>query len=196
MRQTAVYAFLAIILLTHCGSPGNQTPLSKAPVSIRGWITDVEGDANGPYRTVETEASRRAQLFQATTVYVDGAPYVSGGVAENGAFLLLDVPPGNVTLAFTAPGAPESKLVLQNIPGNADVFVPNVLLTKAAVRILDPAAVAVRLAAKIDRAKPAGLTSIVAGLKVPVMQTPIGQMTDRHDFPNPPGMLVPLARVK
>ena len=142
------------------------------------------------------DSARRMQLFQSTNVWIDDAPYVSGGVAENGAFLLLDVPPGDITISFSAPGAPAAKLVLKNIPGNADVFVPSMLLKSNGVALLDPQAVKVRLAARVDKPTPTRLTASVAGLSVPVMNTPIGQMVDRHDYPVLPAGFRPLATVK
>ena len=36
----------------------------------------------------------------------------------------------------------------------------------------------------------------VAGLRIPVMDTPIAQMADRHEYPNPPASSAPLATVK
>src|SRR2546430_977865 len=169
------------------GEPAPRTPrVSKEPTSVRGWIVDVAGSPKAPFQTPETDAMRRMQLFQSANVWIDNAPYVSGGVAENGSFLLLDVPPGNNTIVFSAPGAPNARLVLQNIPGNADVYVPAILLKADSVALLDPKRVQVRLAAKIDKPAPTRLTAIVAGLTVPVVNTPLAQMTDRHDYPNPP----------
>jgi len=174
--------------------PSNAPHVSKEPISVRGWIADVEGAPKAP--TSDLDFARRAQLYQSTNVWVDNAPYVSGGVAENGAFILLDVPPGNVTVTFSAPGAANARLVLQNIPGNADVFVPALLLKSDSVALADPKGVKVRLAAQIDKPTPTNLTAIVAGLTVPVVNTPIAKMIDRHDYPEPPGTLHPIAIVK
>lgn len=185
----------AFLLLLACGPKENTPQLSKEPISVRGWIADVEGPAVS-YKTPETEAARKAQLFQSTYVEVENAPYVSGGIAENGSFILLDVPPGNPTVIFTAPGVSSVKLVLQNIPGNADVLVPALLLKHDSVELFDPKSVKVRLAARVDRPTPSGLTARVDGITVPVMNTPIAAMTDRHDYPNPPGVRLPLATVK
>ena len=195
MRKLA--AFAALLVIAGCGpsEPAGQ-PLSKEPISVRGWIVDVEGAANAPFQTVETEAFRKTELFQTMNVWVDNAPYVSGGVAETGAFLLLDVPPGNITIVFSAPGAPAAKLVLQNIPGNADVFVPSILLRRDSVGLLDPKAVMVRVAAKIDHAKPTGAMASVAGVPIPIMTTPIREMSDRHDFPVRPAAVRPLGVVR
>jgi len=190
---------IAFLVLAACGAEPKKegaSALSKEPISVRGWVTDVDG-AGGDgtrFKTVETESARRQQLFQAMNVWVENAPYVSGGLYENGSFLLLDVPPGTVTLTFQAPGAPAAKLVLKNIPGNADVFLPSILLKKDSVTMLEPASVKVRMAAKIDKPKPTGRNALVNGQPVPIIETPMAQMTDRRDWPIPPG--TSLATVK
>ncbi|MDQ6799607.1 MAG: hypothetical protein M3041_02085 [Acidobacteriota bacterium] len=195
MRKLA--AFASLLLVVACGPSEPAGPgLSKEPISVRGWIVDVEGGANAPFQTVETEAFRKTQLYQTMNLWVENAPYVSGGVAETGAFLLLDVPPGNITIVFSAPGAPAAKLVLRNIPGNADVFVPAILLRRDSVGLLDPKGVMVRVAATIDHAKPTGATASVAGVAIPVMNTPIREMSDRHDFPVRPAAARPLGIVR
>ena len=165
---------------------------------MRGWVADVEGGGNSNFRTVETEAARKAQLFTSTNVWVDSAPYISGGMSETGSFLLLDVPPGNITISFAAPGAPDARLILQNVPGNADVFVGGLILKKEGVDFADPEAVQVRSAAHIDKPHPNGRFAIVAGRKIPIVDTPIAQLTERHDFPTPPARQgqAPLATVK
>jgi hypothetical protein len=193
---TKLRAVLLLILAIACGGDPNAPQVSKEPVSVRGWIVDVSGAPKAALTTPETESVRRMQLFQATNVWIDDAPYVSGGVAENGTFLLLDVPPGNITISFSAPGAPNAKLVLKNIPGNADVFVPSMLLKSDGVALLDPQAVRVRLAASVDKPTPTSLTASIAGLAVPVVNTPIAQMVDRHDYPPLPAGLRPLATFK
>lgn len=176
--------------------PAGQAPLSKEPISVRGWVTDVEGSPTVPLKTAETEPVRKIQLFQSTDVQVDNAPYVSGGVAENGSFVLLDVPPGTVTLTFHAPGAPGARLVLQNVPGSADVLIPSILLKKnGGVALIDPKSVRVRIADKIDKPHPTGKSALVNGISVPIVIVPINDMVDRRDWPNPPGAR-PLAIVR
>jgi hypothetical protein len=44
----------------------------------------------------------------------------------------------------------------------------------------------VRMAAHVDKPQPTRQSAIVAGLKVPVTDTPFALMDDRHDFPVPP----------
>jgi hypothetical protein len=186
MKRLAI--FLIPLALAACSPSQPKGPVvSKEPTSIRGWILDVEGGENAPFRTVETEAARKLALFQSLNVWVDGAPYVSGGLAENGAFMLLDVPPGNVTIEFSAPNMPAAKLALVNIPGNADVLVPGVVLRRDGTAVAaDPKAIEVRLAAKIDKPRPTNLKASVGGVQVPVVETPLAQMIGRRDWPVPP----------
>jgi hypothetical protein len=195
--MTKLAAFATLLLIVGCGPSEPASPaLSKEPISVRGWIADVEGAPDAPFRTAETDALRKQQLYQSMSVWVDNAQYVSGGVAENGAFLLLDVPPGSITIEFSAPGTAAAKLVLKNVPGNADVFIPAILLRRDSLALLDPQGVKVRLAGSVDRAKPTGMVSTVAGLAVPVMTTPIAEMADRHDYPVRPAAARPLGTVK
>jgi hypothetical protein len=186
------------LLAAACGGPEPGTPVvSKEPISVRGWILDVERPESGTFKTVETEAARKAALFQAMNIWVDQAPYVSGGVAPNGAFLLLDVPPGTATIELTPPGSTTARLAMQNIPGNADVYLPALLLRGNTVVLADPAAVRVRMAAHVAKAAPSGVYATIGGQRIPVMNTPIAEMTDRHDYPEPPSSgPAPLATVK
>jgi len=187
----------ALFALACGGSPEHAGPrVHENPVSVRGWILDAETGPNTAYHTIETEEARKRDLFRGTNVWVENAPYVSGGVAETGAFLLLDVPPGDVTITFSAPGIPAARLVLKQIPGNADVFIPAMLLKRNTVSLLDPKSVKVRVAAQIDKAAPTGAFANVGDLRVPVMNTPIKEMIDRLDYPNPPASQAPLATVK
>ena len=175
-------ALSLLILTSSCGdTPPGATPLSKEPVSVRGWIADVEGA--GQSAIPQVEAARRLQLFQQTYVAVEKAPYISGGIAENGAFVLLDVPPGDVNVVFTAPGAPAARLVLRNIPGSADVVIPGILLRRESVQLLQPRQVVVRVAGSPQQAQ---WTANVAGVAVPVRNVPVAQMGDRRDLPTPP----------
>jgi len=192
-RSVLVLALLAVA----CGGKEPAGPrVSREPISVRGWIVDVETGPSTTYHTIETESARKRDLFRGTNVWVENAPYVSGGVAETGAFLLLDVPPGNLTITFSAPGAPAARLTLSQIPGNADVFIPAMLLKKGTVALLDPKTVKVRLAAQVEKATPTGAFAMVAGQRVAVMRTPIKEMIDRLDYPTPPAFQAPLATVK
>ena len=195
MRHLALFALLAAA----CWGPEPGTPVvSKEPISVRGWILEVESGAESTsYKTVETEAARKAQMFQAMNIWIDNAPYVSGGVAPTGAFLLLDVPPGTAVIELTPPGGATARLRMENIPGNADVFLPALVLRKDTIVLADPAKVKVRLAAHVAKATPSGTFATIGGQRIPVMNTPIAEMTDRHDYPDAPsGRPAPLATVK
>ena len=169
-------ALLVLLTLASCSSPEPNAPrVSKEPISVRGWIAG--GDA---------------QYFKQTNVWVENAPYVSGGVAENGAFLLLDVPPGNLTIEFSGPGVQAASLVLQNIPGNADVFVPGLVLRQGPVALLDPKMLQVRMAARVDNPTPTAAKATVAGVVLPVMNVPYNALTERHEYPTPPGTFKPM----
>src|SRR4051812_27346985 len=189
MRRLAI--FLIPLMLAACGEKPKGPVVSKEPVSVRGWVLDVEGSGGGdnaPFRTVETEAARKMQLFQSMNIWVEGAPYISGGLAENGSFILLDVPPGNVTVELSTPTIPQAKLVLRGIPGNADVLIPGIIVKPdGSISVADPKAIEVRTAAKIDKARPTAQKVTVAGIQVPVIETPLAQMIGRRDWPQPPG---------
>ena len=187
----------ALLLLVACGGGEKKESsiyeLSREPVSVRGWIHDVKGAKHG--ETYETELARRTELFASSSVWVENAQYASGGIAENGAFIVLDVPPLNATIGFNAPGAESAKLVLKNVPGSADVFVPDLVLESGGAKVLDPKKIQVRLPASVSKPTPTGKTAIVAGHTVPIIETPLAQMTDRRDYPNPGGFR-PVATVK
>jgi hypothetical protein len=185
MKHVAI--ILATALAVACGNSEKPraSVVSKEPVSVRGWIEDIEGSVKSP--TLEIEAARRSQIFQATQIWVENAEYVSGGVAENGAFILLDVPPGNVTIGLSAPGAEQARIVMQNIPGSADVFLPAVILKANGATLANPKDAKVRVAAKIAQPQPTGKTATIAGVAVPIIAVPLNAMIDRHDYPKPPG---------
>ncbi len=184
---------IVLLILAACSSEKPKPAVSKEPVSVRGWIEDVEGSAHASVPDLET--ARRTQIFQATSIWVDNADYVSGGVAENGSFILLDVPPGTLTIGFEAPGAEQARLVLQNIPGNADVLIPGLILKKNGAGVMKPEAVKVRVPARIDKERPTGKMAMVAGVQVPILDVPIAAMIDRHDYPKPEGFK-PVATLK
>jgi len=195
MRQLA----LAALLVAVCCSPKPGTPVvSKEPISVRGWILDVESGAESTrYRTVETEAARKAAMFQAMNIWIDNAPYVSGGVAPTGAFLLLDVPPGTAVIELTPPGGATARLRMDNLPGNADVYLPALVLRRDQIIVTEPNAVKVRMAAHVAKAAPSGQFATIGGHRAPVINTPIAEMVDRRDYPQVPGGgPAPLATVK
>ena len=161
-----------------------------------GLICPAACGPEAAWASPEMEIARRTQVFQGTQIWVENADYVSGGVAENGSFILLDVPPGNVTIGFSAPGVDRAKIVMTNIPGSADVFIPRVILKPNGASVVKPESVVVRIASpEIKKPAPTGKTATVAGLTVPIMNVPLSAMVDRHDYPVPEGFR-PLVVVK
>ena len=159
--------------------------MNRDPVSVRGWIADVANAKHG--EAMEMEIARRQQLFASTSLWVENSKYSSGGIAENGAFVILDVPPQKATIGFNAPGAENAQLTMQGVPGNADVFIPDIVLQPGGAKVLDPKKILIRLPMKIDKAKPTGRTATIAGNVVPIIATPLGQLADRREYPNPGG---------
>jgi hypothetical protein len=195
MRQTLVATFA--MLLFACGGNekggGSLEKISRTPLSVRGWVVDVKGAVRA--ETFEQEIGRRQVLFQSTALWVENSPQSSGGIAENGAFIILDVPPGKAIIGFNAPGAENAQLVLENVPGSADVFIPDVVLQPGGATVLDPKKITVRIASRVDAPRPTGQTARVAGHAVPVMEAPLADFKDRRDYPTPPDVF-PVAHVK
>jgi len=181
------WSFLLLALLVSCSETPADSPhaLSRQPVSVRGWLHDVEGAQHE--QIPDLEIARRQQIFMGTTVFVDKSEFSSGGVAENGAFLVLDVPPNSADVVFQSTNIDAAKLELRDVPGNADVLVPSVILRRGNVTVLDPKAIKVRLPGEGKQARDTGKFATVAGYKVPIIETPLSQLTDRRDYPNPGG---------
>jgi hypothetical protein len=179
---------IAMLLLAACG---NEKPsssiymLARKPVSVRGWILDVKGAQHA--QVAEVEIARRTQLFLSTTVWVENVEFASGGVAENGSFIVLDVPPTKATLGFNAPGAQTARVVLEGVPGSADVFIPDIILEPNGATVLDPKKILIRVPADVDKPTPTGAMATIAGYKVPIINTPLKMLVDRREYPNPGG---------
>lgn len=192
MRRLFLLCMLLVIAACKQGEGGSFRPPSD-PISVRGWILDVKGAQRA--ETIEQELARRSQLFLSSSVWVENGDYASGGIAENGAFVVLDVPPPNPTLGFNAPGAETAKVVMQDIPPLADVFIPDLILENGGATVLDPKKIVVRLAGSVSKATPTGKTAKVAGYSVPVIEVPTSEMMDRRDYPPVPGYR-PVATVR
>lgn len=181
--------------LAACGRSerSGEMRMSSGPVSVRGWVLDVKGAKRA--ETIEMELARRSQLFLSSSVWVENVDYASGGIAENGAFIVLDVPPQNTVIGFNAPGAESAKVTLQNIPPYADVLIPAIILENGGATVLDPKQIVVRLSGNVSKPTPTGQTAIVAGHTVPVLEVPLVEMENRRDYPVVPGFR-PVATVR
>jgi hypothetical protein len=187
-----------LLFLAACGGGEKKAravyELSREPVSVRGWILDTKGSQH--QSSPDLEIARRTQLFASTSVWVENSQYSSGGVAENGAFIILDVPPNDSVIGFNAPGAETAKIVLKGIPGSADVVIPDVILERGGATVFDPAKIRIRLPSRdVKQATPTGKTATIAGYTVPIVFTPLSEMTDRRDYPDPGGFR-PIAIVR
>lgn len=186
----------ALLVLAACkGDPNEKSvfTMSSNPVSVRGWIYDVKGATRE--QNPDMEIARRAQLFTSTSVWVENTEFASGGIAENGAFVVLDVPPQNAILGFNAPGAETARVVLEGIPDNADVLIPDLILEPNGATVRDPKAIQIRVPGEGNQPKDSGKTAKVAGYTVRVIETPLSQLNDRRDYPDPGGFR-PVATVR
>ncbi|MDQ3283942.1 MAG: hypothetical protein M3Q69_21265 [Acidobacteriota bacterium] len=194
MRRTLLFAALCLVAACGGDDPNSVYNVSRQPISVRGWVLDVKGAQRAP--TAEMEIARRTELFAGASVWVENAQFASGGIAENGAFIILDVPPNASTIGFQMVGADNAKLVLQNVPGTCDVFIPDLILQPGGATVLDPKKIQVRLPDDdVKQQTPSGKTAIVAGYTVPILRTPLGQMSDRREYPSPGGFR-PVATVR
>ena len=192
MRPMLIVSMVLALAACKAGESGGFRPPSE-PVSVRGWILDVKGAQRA--ETIEMEIARRGQLFLSSSVWVENGDYASGGIAENGAFVILDVPPGGPVIGFNAPGAETAKVVMKDVPPLADVFLPDLILENGGATVLDPKKIVVRLAGNVDKPTPTGRNAMVAGYTVPIIEVPTSQMIDRRDYPPVPGFR-PVATVK
>jgi hypothetical protein len=177
---------LALALTIGCGKPSEVQSMSRTPCSVRGWILDVKGakQAESP----QLEIARRTELFATSSVWVEDTEYASGGIAENGAFIILDVPPRKAVIGFQATGADQARLVLDGVPEYADVLIPDVILQPGGATVRDPKAILIRVPdSDVAKVTPSGKTAKVAGYTVPILLVPFAQMGDRREYPNPGG---------
>jgi hypothetical protein len=84
---------------------------------------------------------------------------------------------------------------MKDVPGNADVFIPNVILKNGGATVADPKAILVRLPSNVKTPTLTGKSATIAGYTVPIIDTPLAQFADRREYPNPGGFR-PVATVK
>lgn len=191
MRRALI--LLPLLLAACSGSESlekeGRGSFKKGPVSIRGWIAEIDlgtKQPDGVFSVTEpggTVGHYQRELFKETNFSVRDVPYASGGVADDGSFIILDAPPGKVTVDMQAPGVPLVPLVLENIPPNADVFVPSIKLYPDRFELLEPHRVLVRVPSEGTQRKKAAAQAIVGGLRVDVWEVPLREMMDRRDWP-------------
>ncbi len=191
MRHTCV--LLLSLLLAACGAESlekeGRGSFKKGPISIRGWVAEIAVGDKKPEGVISVtspgaEVSHyQADLFKETNFSVRDVPYASGGVAKDGSFIILDVPPGRAVIDMQAPGVPLVPLVLENIPPNADVFIPSIKLYPDRFELVEPQRVLVRVPVSGTQRRKAAAQAIVGGLRVDVWEVPLREMMDRRDWP-------------
>jgi hypothetical protein len=185
----------ALLFLSSCGGGGGSSA-ADGPVSVRGWIGDLKpsGESYAVLNKPVSEAVRRMQMLANANVYVENVPYASGGISENGSFMILDVPPGKVKVIFQVPGIGDSALELGEIPPNADVMIPGVVIEQGKATVSNPAGVVIRVPGEQKRST--GKFAMVGGQRAPVVETPLNDLMDRRDYPEPPRDQRPIAIVR
>lgn len=132
-----------------------------------------------------TADERQIRVFEQTALSVEGAPFASGGIGGNGSFIILDVPPGDVVINFQPPDGMDAQLTLSGVPPNADILLPGLRYRGTEVEPIDPSKIVVRIPARVKAQQPVAGNVTVAGHKVQVFETPLSQLVDRRDFPEP-----------
>jgi hypothetical protein len=183
--MTRIALVLTLLLTVACGKPGDDES-SSLPLSVRGWILDVKGAKTA--ESAELEIARRTELFVTASVWVEETESASGGIAGNGAFIILDVPPRKAVIGFQANGADQAQLPMEGVPPGADVLIPDVVLESGGATVRDPKAILIRVPdGDVDKRTPTGKTAKIAGYTVPIYLAPYAEMGDRREYPNPGG---------
>ncbi|MGH9457161.1 MAG: hypothetical protein ACRD2J_05915 [Thermoanaerobaculia bacterium] len=194
MRRLAPPLVIALVLLAAaCGEGLDDTgrgTFRKGPVSIRGWFSEVVVGEPPPDVFALTDTSARVspyqrRLFEETHVSIEGIAYASGGVADDGSFIILDAPPGEILVNMQAPGVPLVQMRLQKIPANADVFIPGIRLYPDRFELTNPEKILVRVPSREDQRRKAPGEALVGGHPVEIWEVPLREMMDRRDWPVP-----------
>lgn len=186
MSSKSLIVLSGLLLVLGCIAPeeAGQGP-GKTPISVRGWIADIQLPPQEIMKVSDPakERQRMYQFLRDTNVYVVDMPFVSGAIAETGAFILLDVPPGDVTVRFQPPGLPEAELVLTNLPGNADVLIPALRIDGEKVSLQDPSLAVARIPIDEERRTQLDRVVTVGGDPIEVWEVPFSDLVDRREFP-------------
>ena len=179
MRRLLLPLLLLATTLIACGGEKASTT-KRSPTSVRGTISEITPAGS----TLDAASMRRRkyEFLAQTSLAVEGVEFASGGVSDLGAFVVLDVPPSKAIILFNAPGIPNAQLILENVPGDADVLIPSVALRGSAVIPLHPEKILIRIPGT-GPAKKTAATAKVAGFTVPIWEVPITELVDRREYP-------------
>ncbi len=171
-----------IVLVAGCGEP--QSRITQGPASVRGWIIGIEGLNEGPDSV--GIVGRHYNPYPDTNVYVPNVKFASGGLQSDGTFVILDIPHGDATLVFQAPGIDEAPMQIRNLPPNAELYAPGVRITRQGAILSDPSRAVVRIPVK-ENAPPREIpsTTLVNGKRIRTTEVYFKQMGDRMNYPQP-----------
>ena len=185
--RLAIILFAATTLLSCSDKPAGPV-MSQSPVSVRGWIEEIEPPDSELYRLrskTAGAAEQRAEIFKQASLSIEETQMASGGIGENGSFIILDVPPGKVTVSFSSPGITRSDLIMTGVPPNADILLPSLNVGRTGTTLLNPDGVVVRVPITSDDPHPHFPPVTVGGRSVPVRPVPLSELVDRRDYPTP-----------
>ncbi|MEO8215703.1 MAG: hypothetical protein ABI718_01325 [Acidobacteriota bacterium] len=180
--------FCAGLVVISCNDKPAGPAMSRTPVSIRGWIEEIEPPDTELYRLrskTAGAAEQRAEIFKQASINVAETDIASGGIGETGSFIILDVPPGKVTLSFTSPGIARSDLLMTGVPPNADILLPSVSVGRDGTKLLNPDAVVVRVPITSEDPHPHFPPVNIGGRSIPVRAVSLDDLMDRRDYPTP-----------
>lgn len=178
--KTSVFLLLIVLLVIACGGEG-KAPRRPAqdPVSIRGWILDIEGvPSDAPDQVFPSLNRSPIQYILDANVYIPDQQFVSGTI-ENGSFVMLDVANGDVTIMFQAAGIADSPMKVKGVPPSADLVLPGIVIGKERTYLVDPTKAMVRIPSNVAEVEEIPSTTFVNGDKVPTFSIPIKKMGDR-----------------
>jgi len=171
---------LTVCVIAACGE-GEKSPRRPAqdPVSIRGWILDIEGIPSDSPDLVFPSLNRSPiQYVLEANAYIPDQQFVSGTI-ENGSFVMLDVANGDVTIMFQAAGIADSAMKIKGVPPSADLVLPGIVIGKERTYLIDPTKAMVRIPSNVAEVEEIPSTTFVNGDKVPTFNIPIKKMGDR-----------------
>lgn len=186
MFQKLTILLSVALLAAGCAAPEDDgTGPGKTPVSVRGWISYVQLPPQEIMKVSDPAKARQRmyQFLRDTNVYVVNMPFVSGAIAETGAFIMLDVPSGDVTVRFQPPGLEEAQLVLRNLPGNSDVILAGLKIDGSKVSLIDPSKSVVRIPIDEDIRRKLDQVVYVGEQEIEVWEVPYSDLVDRREFP-------------
>lgn len=161
----------------------------RSPISVRGWIWDIEAPAVNRSDTLsvvnpaQAEFQRKQRLFADTNMSVENVTRASGGLLDTGAFIILDAPPRSLTVLFQAPVVGDHRLPMSNIPPNADVYLPGMIIGSEGIRFAEPEKIRVRVVGPESRRT--GEMAQIGPHQVPIEEVTVAEMVDRRDYPAP-----------